>query len=278
VDLDSIDTVLEMLPEVANKTENWKGEGGGRGIRAVARYIYQPPNVANLSELAQIFNRMEGFMLVRHPFVRLVSAYEDKMLNPHPFPYKYHHKVQEQIKEKIRINKKKRIFFPKDLLRSRRYQLMLRNQVITLAQLRSQPSFPEFVTWLIKDRTGKDDTPASWEKDNTWTPYYTVCPVCDLDFSVLKLDGDRDEIQQFIEKKKLNIKRSSSVHTKGGARHSADKADKYFSELTKSQVDQLYRIFIRDFQLFGYSPKEYLDLAKDDAPKQDGSLDDEQEI
>ena len=26
---------------------------------------------------------------MRHPFVRLVSAYEDKMLNPHPFPFKW---------------------------------------------------------------------------------------------------------------------------------------------------------------------------------------------
>ena len=30
-----------------------------------------------------------GVLQVRHPFVRLVSAYEDKMLNPHPFPFKW---------------------------------------------------------------------------------------------------------------------------------------------------------------------------------------------
>ena len=39
---------------------------------------------------------------------RLVSAYEDKMLSPHPFPFKYHHQVQQEIlklrgKTRIRI-------------------------------------------------------------------------------------------------------------------------------------------------------------------------------
>lgn len=68
---------------------------------------------------------------VRHPFVRLVSAYEDKMLNPHPFPFGYHHKIQEIIKTK-RKNKDKKINFPKDLLNSVKYRQMLRNKVSSL--------------------------------------------------------------------------------------------------------------------------------------------------
>ena len=60
--------------------------------------------------------------------MRLVSAYEDKMLNPHPFPFVYHHKIQEKIK-RMRKNKNKKIVFPKDLLNSPRYHYMLKNKV-----------------------------------------------------------------------------------------------------------------------------------------------------
>ena len=129
VNLTNIDTVMDQLSDL-NRTagENWQGSAGGRGIRAVTRYIYEPPKIEDLEELSTVFNRMTGFMMVRHPFVRLVSAYEDKMLNPHPFPYKYHHKIQEKIKQK-RTNKKKTINFPKDLLTSQRYKYMLKNKV-----------------------------------------------------------------------------------------------------------------------------------------------------
>ena len=60
--------------------------------------------------------------------MRLVSAYEDKMLNPHPFPFPYHHKIQQTI-QKRRTNKNKRINFPPELLKSVRYRNMLRNKV-----------------------------------------------------------------------------------------------------------------------------------------------------
>ena len=56
------------------------------------RYVYQAPEARDLHELTAQFHENTGFLIVRHPFVRLVSAYEDKMLNPHPYPYAYHHR------------------------------------------------------------------------------------------------------------------------------------------------------------------------------------------
>ena len=172
----------------------------------VSRYIYHAPPGDNLTTMDTMMQRMTPFMIVRHPFVRLVSAYEDKMLNPHPFPYNYHHKIQETIKKRRR-NKKKTINFPKDLLNSQKYQQMLRRQVlkiilhkhpfiitlkvITLGELRKQPSFPEFVDWIIQERKGKGYSRKSWRSDKTWVPYHTVCPVCHHNFTVLKLDSER---------------------------------------------------------------------------------------
>ena len=43
---------------------NWEGEAGGRGIRALTRYIYQPPAVDNLTALNNIYSKMTGFFMV----------------------------------------------------------------------------------------------------------------------------------------------------------------------------------------------------------------------
>ena len=67
------------------------------------------------------------FLQVRHPFVRLVSAYEDKMLNPHPYPYELHHKIQRNIKR--RRNKNQTIDFPKELLETKPFKILLRKKV-----------------------------------------------------------------------------------------------------------------------------------------------------
>ena len=40
------------------------------------RYVYQPPPASELAELTSLWRRNEAFMMVRHPFHRLVSAYE----------------------------------------------------------------------------------------------------------------------------------------------------------------------------------------------------------
>ena len=43
---------------------NWEGEAGGRGIRALTRYIYQPPGVDDLAALNNIYAKMTGFFMV----------------------------------------------------------------------------------------------------------------------------------------------------------------------------------------------------------------------
>ena len=71
---------------------------------------------------------MTPFLLVRHPFIRLVSAYEDKMLNPRP-GMKYHKTVQEERKRRSGKDAEHRIVFPSHLLMTEMYQLMLRRKV-----------------------------------------------------------------------------------------------------------------------------------------------------
>ena len=155
----SVPLVLNQLKEAGITMNNEKAEAGGRGIRTLARchnstlnsnlketldplrYIYQAPEASNLEDLTSQFKENTGFLLVRHPLVRLVSAYEDKMLNPHPFPYAYHRRqrqnrfdtnqcnvrVQEEIRS-TRGGRKVVINFPEDLLHGQRIQHLLKKK------------------------------------------------------------------------------------------------------------------------------------------------------
>ena len=58
-------------------------------------------------------------------------------------------------------------------------------------ELSSLPSFPEFAAWLIQDRAGQDGSRESWEGVLGWAPYYVDCPLCQLNFTTLRLDGER---------------------------------------------------------------------------------------
>ena len=62
-------------------------------------------------------------------------------------------------------------------------------QRISMRQLSKQPSFVEFVDWLISERLGKDSSRVSWNNDKTWVPYHNICPVCQYNFTILKLDS-----------------------------------------------------------------------------------------
>ena len=69
-------------------------------------------------------------------------------------------------------------------------------------------------------------------------------------------------MQKFIEEQKLPVKKTAKIHAKGGARNSAVKADRYFSNLTVDQVKRLYEIYKYDFLMFDYEHDDYLQLAR----------------
>ena len=79
--------------------------------------------------------------------------------------------------------------------------------------------------WLVKNRAERGGSgPKSWAKDNAWVPFYALCPVCQLPYTVLKLENP-EETEEML--KQLNIELpqwATSVHTIGGTSSSASKA------------------------------------------------------
>ena len=123
-------------------------------------------------------------------------------------------------------------------------------QAVTMEDLWTQPSFSEFVDWLVQNRAGKEITPVAWAEENAWLPYYAVCPVCQLPYTVLKLE-EPEEMQELMKQVKLKLPHwATPVHTIGGKSSSASKATRYMSHETYMMQDNEKKDIILSHQVF----------------------------
>lgn len=118
---------------------------------SLARKRYPRPSV---EELQTAVNNSISFLIVRHPFERLLSAYRDKL--QFALPHTLHQKLGNQI---IRKYRKKRKVHGEKLTR--------------------WPRFSEFVNFLIDEWLGGK------ELDMHWTPITTFCTPCQVKFDII---------------------------------------------------------------------------------------------
>ncbi|XP_031346032.1 carbohydrate sulfotransferase 11 [Photinus pyralis] len=194
---------------------------------SLARQRYPRPS---LSQLKTAFNNSVSFVIVRHPFERLLSAYRDKF--QFAIPHAYHRKLGMEIVEKYRPKMQKRTKWP---------------------------TFPEFVMYLI------DAVKNSQPLDMHWTPITEFCTPCLFDFDVIAHMETLQEDQEYIIQK-ANLQNVIRAEWKNPGRGStSDQIKMYFSQLTQAQILQLYHIYRYDFELFNYSFQGYLELGKLDS-------------
>lgn len=194
---------------------------------SLARQRYPRPS---LLALKTAFNNSVSFIIVRHPFQRLLSAYRDKF--QFALPHAYHRKLGMEIVEKYRPKKKKRTKWP---------------------------TFSEFVMYLI------DSVKNNQILDMHWTPISEFCTPCLFDFDIIAHTETLQEDQEFIIHK-ANLENIIRPEWKNPGRGStSDQIKAYFSQLTQAQILQLYHIYKYDFELFNYSFQGYLELGKLDS-------------
>jgi hypothetical protein len=56
-----------------------------------------------------------------------------------------------------------------------------------------------------------------------------------------------------------------SIVTNPSSGNTSELAREYFSQLYKDDVEKLYQLYKMDFEMFGYSPDSYLNVAKESA-------------
>jgi len=184
-----------------------------------------------------------SFSMVRHPFERLVSAYLDKVV-------------------------------------------LVAGKLIAE---RGNASFPSFVRWLTskvhKDVCFKNGESRDCAMNPHWLPLQARCFYCMVPYKIIaKFETFSEDLRYIGQLANVTFKEDVQENPTKNLRktlvkisvkkvpkrsleeqeEATERALSYFNQLTRSEVDSLYRFYKEDFLMFGYSPKHFFNAAKPD--------------
>ncbi|XP_063599164.1 carbohydrate sulfotransferase 11-like [Penaeus indicus] len=201
---------------------------GSSPVEVARRRAYPRPSVEELGAAVASANAT-AFLIVREPFRRLLSAFRDKIeSNRQPYyrPLRCH--IQTRVGGRPRRG------------------------------VDCQPSFPEFVDYLLAERA-KGSAP-----NEHWAPYYSFCSPCQLPLDYVLRFESLPEEEAFLVAKVPGL--STIVHPRRlHSSHTDYEAvtQHYFSQLSRTKLLGLYEIYKRDFEIFDYDATPYFAYAKD---------------
>lgn len=223
---------------------------GGYDKKFLARTRYTPLTLArrkfprpSIEELRDAVNTpgVISLLVVREPFVRLLSAYRDKLENITP---PYYRKLARKIVTEHREEASK-----------------------VLGPIKSfGPTFYEFVAYLIAKHKAKDRT---FTFDEHWAPYYQFCSPCAVNFSVIaKVETlSRDSayvVQQLglghVLQRRVRDRRTrlrTVMNKSRDGKNTPALLKHYYSQLDDSMLNDLLKIYGIDFEMFGYKANVY---------------------
>ena len=207
------------------------------------------PEFANYINNLPEKHDLTGFIVVRHPFERLVSAYRDKLERNNllePYYYKTYGKYFVQKYRNAAIEKLGESYFyeennfgtPVKVSDNRRPNADL-------------PSFWEFAQSVID----------KYRMDEHWQPINEYCSLCNVISMkafqyILKFEELEKEENLFLSHVKWNVN-----NEKLGSKLNVNKPHEvsgneltllYFSALSEQQIKQLYKVYELDFLLLDY--------------------------
>ena len=206
------------------------------------------PNQAKWSKYISLLNQthnLTGFIVVRHPFDRLVSAYRDKLERDNSW---YHPHFGKHFVQKYRQKAIKAL--GKDFFNAT-------NNFGTLLKVSENrrpssefASFWEFAQAVIE----------RYKMDEHWMPISEYCSICDpvnlkafkyfLKFETLKNEEELF-LKYFHWDKKIN--RLEALNENHANELSGNDLSRlYFSILSEQQIVKLYKVYEQDFLLFDY--------------------------
>lgn len=180
------------------------------------------------NQINHVLREYTLFLIVRHPFERLLSAYRNKFTDNLPSSKYFQSRYGRQIIKKYR-------------------------PTATATDLDSgaNVSFPEFISFLLNEGV---------DTNEHWTPIYDLCLPCSLNYSFVghyeTLAQDAKTILDMVGAPPLVFPVTKTGHTK-------DKLREHFQQLSIFNIEHLYKRYFADFKLFGYGLEDLLgyDLA-----------------
>ncbi|XP_041782841.1 carbohydrate sulfotransferase 8-like [Anopheles merus] len=190
----------------------------------LARKFYP---IENRVTLMQSMAHSFSFIIVRHPFERLISAFEDRLVS---MKNAYYSRVSLAI--------------------YRRYHPTGSGKI----------TFRDFVQYIIDDVEYRNSTMGL---DIHWSPVNNLCTPCLARYDyIIKLETYEQDVEVMIKAAKLQgkVKLMQLNHVRKEPVEIL--IMKYFSQITQKQIEMLYSIYEIDFQLFGYSADKYFQIPK----------------
>ncbi|XP_044743117.1 carbohydrate sulfotransferase 11 [Chrysoperla carnea] len=184
-------------------------------------------SVTKLSDLSDnevhyCLNNYTKFLIVRHPFERLLSAYRNKLEGHKQSNSKY---FQQRVGKYIIKH-----------YRNDANETSLKNG--------DDVTFAEFVKYVIAE--GNDNR----DQNEHWKPISQMCHPCALTYDVIgkyeSLVDDSDMILAMVNATFLNFPVTKTAETSKKLKH-------YFRQLSLANIEQLYNLYKNDFQLFDYN-------------------------
>jgi len=216
--------------------------------------LFPPPATFKLRK--KIFSESVKFIIVRHPFERLVSAYRDKLAgfsrNEHYLTMRKHiiKKYRKKTKDKSAI-----------------------------------PTFKESVDFVIDELKKMEAGVSKVMIDGHFMPFSRRCVPCAINYDVIiKFETLEEDSKYLIEQCSLDDRLTvahenpapTGARTEQGQKNKSKKVktgkalpDKsssssfqsldFFKDIPNSKIKQLYEHYRHDFEIFDYSAAEYLE-------------------
>jgi len=163
-----------------------------------------------------------SFSMVRHPFERLVSAYQDKLVDGSDPSY---FKVKRVINDKY-----------------------------------GKVTFPNFIKLILLKSKTKCQSMNHCTLDKHWRPFISRCAFCNIPYKVVARAETFTEDQFYIgQLAGVHFEQVESHHSSGGS--TRDLTRSYFQQLDVKLVERLVGLYQVDLEMFGYSPDLYLSYA-----------------
>ena len=188
--------------------------------------------MANLVDNEEdIEERKDGyfsFVLSRHPFDRLFSAYRNKIQNPVEGLESYLKSFGPRI---IRLNGKKPATHPKKLINGTEYLDI---------------SFEEFATYVLK----------ASRLDPHWDRQVEICHICNYPFTYLgKFETMSTDANKLFDMLDIQIDKLPEDGQYNTDSHQFMKD--HYAKLPKTLIREIYEFYKNDFLAFGYDKNEY---------------------
>jgi len=174
------------------------------------------------------------FLVVRHPFERILSAYRDKL---------------EDLNRDLEA-------------RDGFYHTMYGKHIVAEYRDRTdtnltgvpEPTWREFITYLL-------NTPVT-KYDEHWMPIWMLCSPCVIRYDVIaKMETFSEDTQLTLAQAGLEEQLALEWKHRTGTGGDSDTIADYYSQLSQSEVAALFKKYQLDFELYEYDPEPYLDIA-----------------